>query len=272
MSDLLVDKQGGITIVTINRPERRNALSGGMFQMLADTVAEFSDDDAQKVLIVTGAGDQAFSAGADLKAMRTGDEPARGGRRMVPMAREPDIAGIAACEKPTIAAINGLAVGGGLEIAISCDIRVASENAWFGLPEPGRGFIAGLAVSVLPRLLPIGAVMDIMLAGERLQAADAYRLGLVQALTTPQGLMAEALRRAEAMCKMSQPALWGTKKAIKFWRDIMIEEQHRHYQAVAHRVLLSGDMVEGLQAFAEKRDPQFSTGWPDPMAKLDSSN
>ena len=190
---------------------------------------------------------------------------------MAPMARSPDMAGIAACEKPTIAALNGLAVGGGLEIALCCDIRIACDTAWFGLPEPQRGFLAGVAVTVLPRLLPIGTVMDMMLAGERLHATDAHRLGFVQALTTPDGLMAEAMRRAEWMCKVSQPALWGTKKAIKYWRDLQMEEQHRHYEAVIHRVLLSGDMVEGIKAFSEKREPQFSTGWPDPLAGLQSS-
>ncbi|HKT77419.1 MAG TPA: enoyl-CoA hydratase/isomerase family protein [Sphingobium sp.] len=270
MSELLINKQGGITVFTLNRPENRNALSGTLFQALTDGVAEFREDESQKVLVITGAGDKAFSAGADLKVMKSGDESGRG-RRMMPMASAPDIAGIAALEKPTIAALNGLAVGGGLEIALCCDIRIASENAWFGLPEPARGFIAGLAVTVLPRLLPIGTVMDMMLAGERLQAADAYRLGFVQALTTPEGLMEEAMRRAEAMCKVSQPALWGTKKAIKYWRDLQMEEQHRNYEAVIHRVLLAGDFVEGLKAFAEKRDPQFSAGWPDPMAKLHSS-
>lgn len=270
MSELLIDKQGGITTLTLNRPESRNALSWALMDSLQQAVADFGDDDAQKVLVITGAGDKAFSAGADLKAMRTGDQE-RPKKRLLPMARSSDIAGIAACEKPTIAAINGLAIGGGLEIALCCDIRIASDNAWFGLPEPQRGFLAGVAVTVLPRLLPIGVVMDMMLADERLQAPDAYRLGFVQALTSAEDLMGEALRRAEKMCKVSQPALWGTKKAIKYWRDLQMEEQHRYYEAVVHRVLLSGDMVEGLTAFSEKREPNFSAGWPDPMAKLHSS-
>lgn len=265
MSDLLVNKTDGVTVVTLNRPEHRNALSAAIFQGLRDTVAEFRDDDAQKVLIITGAGDKAFSAGADLKAMKSGEGGSRQGKRLLPMASSSDLCDIAACEKPTIAALNGLAVGGGLEIALCCDIRIATENVWFGLPEPQRGFIAGLAVTILPRLLPIGVVMDMMLAGERLNAADAYRLGFVQAVTTQENLMEEALRRARAMCAMSQPALWGTKKVIKYWRDLMTEEQHRYYDAVVHRVLLSGDMVEGLKAFSEKRDPVFSAGWPDPL-------
>lgn len=259
--EVKVERRGAVTVMILNRPERHNALSLSMADALTLAVEEFNADDGQKVLIITGAGEKAFCSGADLKNM------GEGSARMLPLAPEPDIAGLAACEKPVIAAINGLAVGGGLEIALCCDIRLAADDAWFGLPEPSRGFIAGLAAIVLPRLMPIGAALDMMLTGERMSAADAFRLGLVQSIMPREKLMEEAERKARLMSLHSCPALAGTKKVLRFWRDIMLAEQYQYYNAVGHRVLLSGDLIEGLDAFREKREPNFSKGWPDPLSR-----
>jgi enoyl-CoA hydratase/carnithine racemase len=263
MSELKLERHGAVTVLTLNHPEHHNALSSSMAESLKMGVAEFTADDNQKVLIITGAGDKAFCSGADLKAM--GGEG--GAARQLPVAPEPDILGIAACEKPVIAAINGLAVGGGLEIALCCDIRLAADDAWFALPEPSRGFIAGIAAMVLPRLMPIGAALDLMLTGERMSAEEAYRLGLVQKVMPRTKLMEEAERKAQLMSLHSRSALAGTKKVLRFWRDIMLTEQHQYYTAIIHRVLLSGDIIEGLDAFREKRAPNFSKGWPDPLAR-----
>ncbi|HKX78453.1 MAG TPA: enoyl-CoA hydratase/isomerase family protein [Novosphingobium sp.] len=267
MSDLLIDKQGAVTILTLNRPESLNALSPSLGTAFKEAVADFSEDLEQKVLIVTGAGEKAFCAGADLKQMKdsTGNaDPAK--RRKLPIPAKTDFTGLLACEKPTICALNGLAVGGGLEIALSCDIRLATEKVWFGTPEPARGFLAGVAVQLLPRLLPYGAVADMMLFDERMTAQNAYRLGLIQQITSSRDeLMSEAMRRAEKMTKVSQSALYGTKQVIRYWHDMMLEEHHKYYTAVVHRVLLAGDMGEGLAAFAEKREPNFSKGWPHPF-------
>ena len=158
-------------------------------------------------------------------------------------------------------------MGGGLEIALCCDIRLAAEEAWFQLPEPGHGFLAGVASVALPRLMPFGAAMDMMLAQERLHAPDAYRLGLVQAVSARERLLDEALRRAEKMASSSPSALWGSKQVLRYWRDLQLQEHHRYYEAVAHRVLLSGDMIDGIRAFAEKRDRTYSPGWPDPFER-----
>lgn len=260
MSGILIEKQGHTTIFTINRAERMNALTAAAAADLTAGVADFQADPDQYVAVITAAGDKAFSAGADLKEMA---DNAAGGRRL-PVSSWPDIAGIAACEKVTIAAVNGLAVASGLELAISCDIRIASDNAWFGVSEVSRGVIAGVAANVLPRLMPMGAVMDLMLSGDRLTADDAYRLGLVQAVVPRDKLLETALDKAEMIAKNSQAAVWGTKKVLKFWRDAMIAEQQRYYEAVAHRVLLSGDVHEGPRAFTEKREPTFRQAWPDP--------
>ena len=127
-------------------------------------------------------------------------------------------------------------------------------NAWFGLPEAQRGFIAGVSAMNLPRHLPYGVIADMMLAGERLSAQDALRHGFVQQVTSREDLLPEAMRRAEKMAKSSQSALWGTKLVLRYWRDLMLSEHYRYYESVAHRVLLSGDMLEGIKAFSEKRD------------------
>ena len=274
MSVLLIDRQGPITVLTLNRPERHNALSPDLSDALKAAVVDFREDPEQLVMIITGAGEKAFCSGADLKAMRerqsevTSDQPKAASRkRGLPIAAAPDIGGITYCEKPTIAAINGLAVGGGMEIALSCDIRVAAEDAWFQLPEPGHGFIAGVAAVALPRLMPYGAAMDLMLCAERLYAPDAYRLGLVQAVSSREDLMEQAMRRARTMAKASPSALWGTKQTLRYWRDLQLQEHHRYYEAVIHRVHLSGDMFEGLRAFAEKREKSYRGGWPDPFAR-----
>ena len=270
MAELLVEKRGPITILTLNRPDQRNALARPNWLELTNEVRQFQADPAQRVLIITGAGDQAFSAGNDLKAMRKGQSDPNGTAetRRLPMSHAPYLIALAECEKPVIAAINGLAVGGGMEISLCCDVRLAVEDAWFRLPEPGRGFIAGVASVTLPRLIPYGAAMDIMLCGETVSAQDAFRLGLVQQIVKREDLLKEAMRRANHMASVSQPALWGTKKALRFWRDLMLSEHHNYYEATVHRVLLSGDLFEGLKAFNEKRESRFDSGWPDPFDKM----
>lgn len=265
MTDLLVEKRGTATVFTINRPRSMNALNDPVREALADGLAEFQADPGQYVAIITGAGGEAFCAGADLKEMAA--DVADGTR--LPVSLAPDIAGVAACEKVTIAAVNGLAVAGGLELAISCDLRIAAEGAWFGIFEPSRGILAGVAVNVLPRLMPLGAVMDMMLAGERLSAEDACRLGLVQRVVPRDELIESALAKARMVARNSQAAVWGTKQVLSFWRNALLAEQQRYYQAVMHRVLLSGDVLEGPRAFAEKREPTFANAWPDPSVRRD---
>lgn len=261
MADLLIDKQAHTTIFTLNRPDRMNALGGTLMPDLRAGIREFEEDPDQYVAIITGAGDKAFCAGGDLKEMAA--KTAAGTK--LPISPAPDIAGIAACEKVTIAAVNGLAIAGGLELAISCDIRIASEDAWFGVFEVKHGILAGVAVNVLPRLLPMGAVMDLMLSGDRLEAVEAFRLGLVQQVVPHEELMEAALRKATTIAANSQAAVWGTKQVLKFWRDALMAEQQRYYEAVIHRVLLSGDVHEGPRAFAEKRQPRFTNSWPSPF-------
>jgi enoyl-CoA hydratase/carnithine racemase len=254
MADQLkLDRDRRITIATLNRPERHNALTVSLANQLGEAVRDFEQDKEQRVLIITGAGTKAFCSGADLSETRDRAE----GEIALPMTPEQDISGIAACTKPVIAAINGFAIGGGVEIALCCDVRLSAENAWFAFPEVERGFIAGIAAVTLPRLMPFGAVMDLMLTGERLSAPDAFRLGLVQQVTPAGDLMAEAMRRAERISNYSRAALVGTKKILRYWRDMALQEQHRYYQSVVQNVFHSRDYMEGLTAFKEKRKPEY---------------
>jgi enoyl-CoA hydratase/carnithine racemase len=267
MSDeLKIERHGRVTVFTLNRPERRNALTQALADELEAEVEAFGRDNAQRVLILTGAGEKAFCSGADLLEVRdVADEGIK-----LPTAPDQDMMGLGRCEKPVICAINGLAVGAGLELALCCDIRMAADNAWFGLPEVERGFLAGVAAVTLPRLMPIGAVMDLMLTGNRLTAADAHRLGLVQHVLPAEDLLPRAIETADRMGRYSQSALWGTKQVIRHWRNRALEEHHDYYKHVVNRVFASGDVAEGLKAFAEKRAPEFSMDWPPtPTARLD---
>jgi enoyl-CoA hydratase/carnithine racemase len=258
MPDLLIEKQRHTTIFTLNRPDRMNALSSVMLSDLAAGIREFESDPGQYVAIITGTGDKAFSAGGDLKEMASN---AASGSRL-PLSRQPDIAGVEACEKVTIAAVNGLAIAGGLELAISCDIRLAADHAWFGVFEARHGILAGVAVNVLPRLLPLGVAADLMLSGERLSAEQARQWGLVQRVVPGDELLQAAIAKADMIARNSQAAVWGTKQVIRFWRNALLAEQQRYYEAVQHRVLLTGDVFEGPRAFTEKRPPVFRQAWP----------
>ncbi len=261
MSDLLIDRHGAVTVLTINRPDRRNAFTRQVMADMEQAIAEFNADPSQLVAILTGAGDKAFCSGGDLADMAANADAGTA----LPMSLQPDIGGLAGSEKPIIAAVNGIAVAGGMEMALLCDIRIAAEDAWFGLFEVSRGFIAGVAANKLPRMVPLGVAMDLMLAAERLTADEAHRLGLVQQVVPAGQALEAAMAKAEKIARQSPTAVWGTKKVLRFWHDAMLQEQQRYYEAVIHRVLLSGDMHEGPRAFLEKREPQFSSGWPDPL-------
>lgn len=263
--ELKIDRHGRVTVFTLNRPERRNALTQALADDLEAAVREFGRDNEQRVLILTGAGEKAFCSGADL--LELGGDASEGIK--LPTAPDQDMMSIGQCEKPVICAINGLAVGAGLELALCCDIRMAAESAWFGLPEVERGFLAGVAAVTLPRLMPIGAVMDLMLTGNRLPAADAHRLGLVQQVLKAEALLPTAIETAERMSRFSQSALWGTKQVVRYWRNRALDEHHEFYKHVVNRVFTSGDVSEGLKAFAEKRAPEYDMDWPPtPTAKL----
>jgi enoyl-CoA hydratase/carnithine racemase len=259
MSDLLVERHGHVTVFTLNRPEKLNSLGGTLSEELTSGMAEFDADHDQYVAIITGAGDRAFSSGADLTelAARTATSGPNVGTTSV------DLWGVGSSPKPTIAAVNGLAVAGGLELLLNCDIRIAAEEAWFGVFEVKRGIMAGIAVNLLPRYIPFGDALYMLMTADRVTAADALRLGLVQKVVTRDKLMEESLRVAEMIASNSQVAVQASKRVAYFWRNLAVRESLDYYKSINQRLMLCDDVLEGPRAFAEKREPKFSNRWPE---------
>jgi enoyl-CoA hydratase/carnithine racemase len=256
MSDLLVDRRDRVTLFTLNRPAKLNALTRAMIADLRGAIEEFERDPAQRVAVITGAGERAFSAGADLVELAV--DVGSGAR--TPISRVPDIAGVAAAGKPVIAAVNGLAVAAGLELALCCDIRIAAADAWFGAFEVRRGLVAGVAVARLAGLVPLGDAMDLLLSGERMPAADALRAGLVRQVVARERLLDTALAKAAAIAEGSPAAVRATKAVLRFGAEAGLAERQRYYEAACERLRTSGDMAEGTRAFVEKRPPRFADG------------
>lgn len=257
MANVLVDRENHVTVLTLNRPDKLNAFTSSMIGELTAAMTEFRDDPDQFVVVITGAG-RAFSAGFDLNEMAARVSE---GNRDVGIASV-DIWGVGDCPKPTIAAINGLAVAGGFELSLNCDIRLAAEDAWFSLSEVKRGIMAGVGVNMLARYLPFGEALYLLMTGDRLGAREAHRFGLVQRLFHPDELHDRAMETAAAICANSQVAVQASKRVAYFWRNLAVREQLDYYKAVNQRLMLCDDVVEGTRAFVDKRVPQFSNCWP----------
>jgi enoyl-CoA hydratase/carnithine racemase len=261
MPDLLVDRHGHVTVFILNRPQKLNALTRSMGEEFMLAMAEFNADRDQYVAIITGAGDKAFSSGLDLSelasVLEAGSATSNAG------AASADLWGLGQCPKPTIAAVNGLAVAGGLELSLSCDIRIVADSAWFAVFEVKRGIMANIAVNLLTRYMPIGDALYMLLTADRISAQDALRLGLAQKVVDRESLMDAAMQVAEMITHNSQVAVQASKRVAYFWRNLAIRESMDYYQAVNQQLMLCDDAVEGVRAFAEKRPPRFTNRWPE---------
>lgn len=250
-----VETDGPITTFVLNRPEVMNALHAPANHELHEAIDAFAADPGQWVGIITGAGDRAFSAGNDLKHQAGGGTMAQPKSGFAGLATRFDLT------KPMIAAVNGVAMGGGFETALACDIILASENAVFALPEPRVG-LAALAGGLhrLPRAIGVKRAMAMILTARRVSAAEGKELGFVAEVTSPQELLATAKAWAEAICQLSPMSIRASKEAVYRGLDeptleAAIRGQNR-YPAVA-ALYSSDDFVEGPKAFAEKRPPQW---------------
>lgn len=257
MANVLVERDGHVTVLTLNRPEKLNAFTSAMIDELNAAMGEFRADPDQYVAVITGAG-RAFSAGFDLGEMSTQVSA----RNQDVGVTSVDIWGVGDCPKPTIAAVNGLAVAGGFELCLNCDIRMAAEDAWFGLAEVKRGIMAGVGVNMLARYLPFGEALYLLMTAERLEASEAHRLGLVQRLFGRDELLDRVMETAALICANSQVAVQASKRVAYFWRNLAVREQLDYYKAVNQQLMLCDDVVEGTRAFVEKRSPQFANRWP----------
>ncbi len=257
---IIYEKRGRIAILTINRPEAMNALDPETSDELTKAWVEFRDYPELWVAIVTGAGEKAFCAGADLKRMNEFLKLSPIERRER-REREPGLGGLPRnlpIWKPIIAAINGYCLAGGLELALACDIRIAAEHAQFGLTEVKWGIIPGQGgTQRLPRLIPIGKALEMILTAEPMDAQEAYRVGLVNKVVPPKDLMPTAIAMAERICENAPLAVRAAKEAV--WRglDLPLGEGLRLEQFLANLVRDTEDVQEGMKAFAERRKPQF---------------
>jgi enoyl-CoA hydratase/carnithine racemase len=250
------ETDGRILTVTINRPERMNALHWMANEEIATVFDDFVADPELWVAIITGAGDRAFSAGNDLKYQA---QEAGGQMKAGPAS---GFAGLTARydnTKPVIAAVNGVAMGGGFEIALACDLIIASTNALFALPEPRVG-LAALAGGLhrLPRQIGLKRAMGMMLTGRRVGAEEGESLGFVNEVVAPEELLAAARRWADLIVECAPLSVRATKQAaMDGLRHGMIEDAMAERYPAISELFKSADFVEGPLAFAEKRPPQW---------------
>ncbi len=247
-------KEGRIAIFTINRPEAFNAVNVQTFQELHERMVEFRDDPELWVGIITGARKRAFSAGADVKDML----PFLKEHRDSPRALPPSIMRGLDMWKPLIAAVNGLALGGGLEIVLACDIRIASEKARFGTPEVTLGLIPGWGgTQRLPRMLPWCKAAELLLMGRPIDAQEAYRIGLVNKVVPQEQVMPMAKEWAEVICQAGPLAVRAAKEAMIRGSDMTLDDGLRLENSLNAFLLGTEDFNEGITAFAEKRKPVY---------------
>lgn len=252
MADLNYDKREGYALFTFDRPERLNALSSVMSAELDAAVADFDADPAMRTGIVTGNG-RAFCAGADLKEVA---ELQRVGKRLrAPGGGSMGAMSFSTSPKPFIAAVNGLAVGGGFELALDCDLRICSTAAWFGLFEPKRGLMAGYGMHHLPRLIGHAAASQILLTADRVDAAQALAWGIVSEVVAPERLLPRAVELARSIAGNAPLSIRAHKAAMQVWRKGLMAESLRLHDELDPVVRNSEDAREGTRAFAEKRAP-----------------
>ncbi len=251
---ILVERRDRVVIITINRPEKRNALNIQTRAEGAAILDELRDDDSIRVVIFTGAGDKAFIAGADIAefAGRTALQ-----QRAIMLERGLFNA-IDTFPKPVIAMVNGYCLGGGCELALACDIRIASENASFGQPEINLGIIpGGGGTQRLPRLVGEGKAMEMILTGEIINAQEAFRCGLVNAVVPADHLKAKTMEIANRIAEKSPIALRLAKEAVKLASRSNLDEGLRREVDVFALCFSSEDKDEGVKAFLEKRKADF---------------
>ncbi|MEV4104520.1 crotonase/enoyl-CoA hydratase family protein [Nonomuraea sp. NPDC049649] len=251
MSDeVLVEESDGVAVITINRPKARNAVNGAVARGIAETLDALDARPEVSAYVLTGAGGT-FCAGMDLKGFLTGDMPVVEGRGFGGMTESPP-------KKPVVAAVEGYALAGGFELALACDLIVASAEAKFGLPEPKRGLVAAAGgVMRLPRRIPYHVAMEIALTGDHYPAARLYELGLVNRVTEPGQALEGAIELARKIAANAPLALAATKRVVIESQDWSLDEMFRKQNEITGPVFTSKDAMEGAAAFAEKRAPQW---------------
>lgn len=257
MSEVVtLERDGPVAWITLNRPESLNAINDAVRAALPDCVRAAEADPDLRVLVLRGAGSRAFCAGADIKEFAPVDAPAvdrqaRASRNW--------IAAFDAARKPMIASIHGYCLGGGLEIALACDLRVAASNAVFGFPETGLGIMTGIGGSQrLPRIVGLGLALDMMLSGERLDATRSLDAGLVTRTCPPDDLSRVTRELALTVAAKAPLATAYAKEAVHAALDVPLAAGMRREVDLLSLLLTTEDRLEAARAFKEKRSPSFS--------------
>ncbi|HAD16733.1 MAG TPA: enoyl-CoA hydratase [Erythrobacter sp.] len=247
--EVLTSEEDGILVVTINRPEAKNAMTKAAAEGIAAAMDRLDSDDNLRVGILTGAGGT-FCSGMDLKGFLRGESPSIEGRGFGGIVQKPP-------EKPLIAAVEGYALAGGLELMIACDLVVASTGAKFGIPEVKRGLVAAAGgVMMLPDQIPERIAMELALTGDFIDAARAYELGLINRITDGEALVA-AKELAASIVANGPLAVRVSKQVIKQSRGWPMDERYTRQTQLIAPVFVSEDAREGAAAFAEKRAPNW---------------
>ena len=251
MSDsVLTDVVEGVLVVTINRPEARNAINTETAVAIGEAMERLDDDRSLVAGVITGAGGT-FCAGMDLKAFLAGERPSIPGRGFAGIVEQPPV-------KPLVAALEGYAIAGGFEIALACDMLVAAEDAKFGLPEVKRGLVAaGGGLLRLPQRVPYHLAMEWSLTGELIPAQRGYEVGLVNRITPKGGALDEALRMAKAIAANGPLAVAASKRILVEAPEWPAAERFDRQREINEPVRSSEDAREGATAFKEKRAPRW---------------
>jgi enoyl-CoA hydratase len=254
-TNLLLERDGAVALLTITRPEKRNALNTETVDELRRALLELKRDDGVRVLVITGSGDKAFVAGADINELAVqspvgGRDHGRAGQHVFDL--------IERMGKPVIAAINGVALGGGCELAMACTLRVAADTARLGQPEVNLGIMPGYAgTQRLPRLVGKGRALEMLLTGDPITAEEAWRIGLVNRVVPAAELMAEAKKLAHALAAKAPIAMRYIIDAVNQGLDMGLADAQIYEATLFGLVSTTDDMREGTRAFLEKRKAEF---------------
>ena len=253
---LRVEREGAIATITLDRPEVLHALDAVMFDELERAFAELATDAGVRVILLTGSGERAFAAGADIRALVNTDQESG---RAASQRGQHVFLKIERCGKPVIACVNGVALGGGCELALACTFRIASDRAKLGLPELKLGLIPGYGgTQRLPRLIGRSAALRLMLTGAAVDAAEALRLGLVDEVVPASELMTRARSVAESIVAMAPLAISAVLQAVARGQSLPMEDAMKVEAEIFGELCATADKREGLAAFLEKRAAKWT--------------
>ncbi|MGI8919774.1 MAG: enoyl-CoA hydratase/isomerase family protein [Pyrinomonadaceae bacterium] len=255
MSFIDLQQQDGVAIVRLNRPEKLNSLTGEMIRSLGDLFRGFASDSSLRAVILTGTGEKAFCVGTDINELTASDKAealkiSLRGQALCDLIEQ--------CPVPVIAALNGLAVGGGCELALACHIRLGTANVRFSLPETRLGIMPGYGgTQRMPREVGKSRALEIMLGGREVSAADAERLGLINRIVEPEDLLTESHSLAQDVARLAPLAIRACLESVRVGLELPLDEGLAVESRLFAELFATADVREGTRAFLEKRAPRF---------------